>query len=204
MFSKKYILYILYMYIYIYGLPKWLSSKKSACQCRRCKRHEFSSWVKKIRWRRKWQPTPAFLTGNSHWQGNLAGYSSWGHKESDMRARTHTHTHTHTYMYMKAFLKNTNARVLLFFLQSSRCLSNEHSCLKTTGLYGDLVLLCSVFHFFYFIFSALISFSLCFLISLSVSFFSFDVLSHAFPKCSRKAFIIFYGTSVPIFLLLPN
>ena len=26
-------------------------------------------------WRRKWQPTPVFLTGESHGQGSLAGYS---------------------------------------------------------------------------------------------------------------------------------
>ena len=29
------------------------------------------------------QPTPVFLPGESHGQRNLAGYSPWGHKESD-------------------------------------------------------------------------------------------------------------------------
>ena len=33
-------------------------------------------------WRRKWQPTPAFLPGESQGQGSLVGYSPWGHKES--------------------------------------------------------------------------------------------------------------------------
>ena len=33
--------------------------------------------------RRAWQPTPEFLPGESHGQRSLAGYSSWGHKESD-------------------------------------------------------------------------------------------------------------------------
>ena len=37
----------------------------------------------KILWRRKWQPTPVFLPGESHGQRSLAGYSPWGHKESD-------------------------------------------------------------------------------------------------------------------------
>ena len=32
-------------------------------------------------WRRKWQPTPVFLPGESHGQRSLAGYSPWGHKE---------------------------------------------------------------------------------------------------------------------------
>ena len=60
-----------------------------------------------------------------------------------------------------------------FFLQSSRYVSNEQSCLKTTGLYDDLLLLSSLFHFFYFIFSAPISFSLCSLISPSFFFLMF-------------------------------
>ena len=34
-------------------------------------------------WRRKWQPTPVFLPGESHGQRSQAGYSPWGHKESD-------------------------------------------------------------------------------------------------------------------------
>ena len=34
-------------------------------------------------WRRAWQPTPAFLSGESHGQRRLAGYSPWGGKESD-------------------------------------------------------------------------------------------------------------------------
>ena len=38
------------------------------------------SLVRKIPWRRKWQPTPAFLPGESHGQRSLAGYSHWGLK----------------------------------------------------------------------------------------------------------------------------
>ena len=34
-------------------------------------------------WRRKWQPTPVFLPGESHGERSLAGYSPWGHNESD-------------------------------------------------------------------------------------------------------------------------
>ena len=40
------------------GHPKWLSGKESTCQCRTC---GFNPWVRKILWRRKWQPTPEFL-----------------------------------------------------------------------------------------------------------------------------------------------
>ena len=31
-------------------------------------------WVGKMPWRRKWQPTPAFLPGESHGQRSLVGY----------------------------------------------------------------------------------------------------------------------------------
>ena len=44
----------------------------------------FDPWVRKIPWSRKWQPTPVFLLGEFHGQRSLAGYSPWGHKESDM------------------------------------------------------------------------------------------------------------------------
>ena len=63
------------------GFPRWLSGKESACQCRRL---GFKAWVRKIPWRRKWQPTPVFLPGKSHGQRSLAGYSLWGRKESDV------------------------------------------------------------------------------------------------------------------------
>ena len=42
-------------------------------------------------WRRKWWPTPVFLTEKPHGQRNLAGYSPWGHKESDTTERLSTH-----------------------------------------------------------------------------------------------------------------
>ena len=32
-------------------------------------------WVRKIPWRRKWQPTPVFLPGESHGQWGLVSYS---------------------------------------------------------------------------------------------------------------------------------
>ena len=44
----------------------------------------FNPWVGKIPWRRKWQHTPIFLSGKAHGQRNLAGYSPWSHKESEM------------------------------------------------------------------------------------------------------------------------
>ena len=44
-------------------------------------------WVRKILWRRKWQPTPVLLPGKSHGQRSLVGYSPWGREESDTTER---------------------------------------------------------------------------------------------------------------------
>ena len=42
-------------------------------------------------WRRKWQPTPVFLPGESHGWRSLVGYSPRGRKESDRTDRLHFH-----------------------------------------------------------------------------------------------------------------
>ena len=47
------------------------------------KRHGFNPWVGKIPWRKKWEPTPVFLPGESHGQGSLMSYDPRGCKESD-------------------------------------------------------------------------------------------------------------------------
>ena len=41
-----------------------------------------------MRWRRKWQPTPVFLPGESRGQGSLVGCHLWGRTESDMTEAT--------------------------------------------------------------------------------------------------------------------
>ena len=54
------------------------------------RRRGFDPWVGKIPWRRKWEPAPVFLPGESQGQRSLVGRpggteppgSSWGRKES--------------------------------------------------------------------------------------------------------------------------
>ena len=36
-----------------------------------------------IPWRRAWQPTLIFLSGGSHGERSLAGYSPWGRRDLD-------------------------------------------------------------------------------------------------------------------------
>ena len=41
-----------------------------------------------MHWRRKWQPTPVFLPGESQERGNLVGCCLWGRTESDTTEAT--------------------------------------------------------------------------------------------------------------------
>ena len=64
-----------YMCVYIHvmnmGFPGVSDGKESTCNVGTTS----SPWFKKIPWRRKWQPTPAFLPGEAHEQRSLVGYS---------------------------------------------------------------------------------------------------------------------------------
>ena len=54
----------------------------------------WETWVQFLRWedplRRKWQPSPVFLPGESHGHRSLVGYSPRGHKELDTTGRLST------------------------------------------------------------------------------------------------------------------
>ena len=41
-----------------------------------------------MHWRRKWQPTPVFLPGESQGRGSLVGCRLWGRTESNMTEAT--------------------------------------------------------------------------------------------------------------------
>ena len=52
------------------------------------------TWVRSLSWEDSLEKgkatTPVFLPGEFQGQRNLAGYSSWGHKESDLTERPST------------------------------------------------------------------------------------------------------------------
>ena len=60
------------MHIIEIGMTWWLRPYRFCLQCRRC---GFDPCVKKIPWRKEWQPTPVFLPGKFHGQRSLAGYT---------------------------------------------------------------------------------------------------------------------------------
>ena len=93
--------------------------KEPTCQCRRQKRQGFDPLVRKIPWRREWQPTPVFLPGESHGQRSLVGYSPWGWKESDSTERLRTGQHS-----LPGFIPLSFS--LKGGISPSHCLMNDH------------------------------------------------------------------------------
>ena len=67
------------LYIYMASLIAQLVKNLPAEQ-----ETQFNPWVRKIPWRRKWQPTPVPLPGESQGQRSLVGCSPWGRKELGM------------------------------------------------------------------------------------------------------------------------
>ena len=66
-------------------LPRQSSGKESACQCRRHKRHGFEPWVRKIPWKKAWQPTPWKIPWTEGaWQATVHGVA-----KSQTRLSTH-------------------------------------------------------------------------------------------------------------------
>ena len=57
------------------GFPDGSSGEEPICQCKRHKTCGFDPWVRKIPWRRAWQPTPVFMPEESYGQRSLADCS---------------------------------------------------------------------------------------------------------------------------------
>ena len=81
-------------------------------------------WVRKVPWRRAWQPIPVFLPGESHGQRPPAEYSPQDSKESDTTEETQ---HARMHGIQKDVLMN------LFSGQEQRHRHRELTC----GLRGD-------------------------------------------------------------------
>ena len=74
------------------GFPGDASGKEVTCQYRRCQRHGFDPWVRKIWWGRVWQPTPVFSPGESMdrgaWQATVHGVARTRTLLKQLSART--------------------------------------------------------------------------------------------------------------------
>ena len=61
-----------------WSFPGGSTGKEPTCQCKRCKGCRFNPWVRKIAWRKAWQPTPVFLPGESPWTEESGWLQSTG------------------------------------------------------------------------------------------------------------------------------
>ena len=73
-------------------------------------------------WRKKWQPTPVFLPGESHGERSLVGYSPWGRKEVDT---TEWLTLTFSFIIRTDAEKEFNKMLFLCFFHS-KAKQNNH------------------------------------------------------------------------------
>ena len=96
-----------------HGLPRWLWVKNLPA-VQETRRYGFHPWVGKIPWRRAWQHTPLFLSGELHGQRSLAGYNPWGCKESDTAEGTE---HAHT----QVFSRHNDEKWKCNCISSARC-----------------------------------------------------------------------------------
>ena len=104
----------------------------------KCRTPSFNPWVRKSPWRRKWQPTPVLLPGESHGQRSLVGYSPQGHKKSDTTEGPHFHFLFSAWSIIYMLLKSTWA----FICTLVSCHTNLQAGLKSGagGKFRDIEL----------------------------------------------------------------
>ena len=97
-----------------------------------CGRLGFNPWLGKILWRREWQPTPVFLSGEFHGQRSLASYSPWGFKESDTAERL-IHTFSRGMCLATTYLSTCTVSPAQFGGGDTEGKTNEVTYLRSRG-----------------------------------------------------------------------
>ena len=87
-----------------------------------------------MHWRRKWQPTPVFLPGESEGQRSLVGCRLWGHTESDTTEATCSSSSSSSSSRLVIAFLPRSKRLLISWLQSSSAMILGH-------LWGPIILL---------------------------------------------------------------
>ena len=80
-----------------------------------------------MHWRRKWQPTPMFLPGESQGRGSLAGCRLWGRTESDKSILLEPAKKECSWLSGRCWHFTTEA------CWSARCRGNTHRCTLQPG-----------------------------------------------------------------------
>ena len=109
--TKVSFLSVILHYLYItqnstVGFPSGTGRGVLYCQCSRHKWHGFIPWIRKMPWRRAWQPAPALLPGESHGQ-EPGGLQSVESQRVELRLKqlsTHAQNSTkYLYYYSKCY-----------------------------------------------------------------------------------------------------
>ena len=102
-------------------------------------------WVRKVPWKKAWQPTLVFLLRKSHGHRSLAGYSPWGWKGSNMTESTeHIRTTRKKYIYRYTNKVNESCSVVSDSLWLHGLYSPWNSPGQNTDV-GNLSLLQGIF-----------------------------------------------------------
>ena len=125
--SGKYFFFESYIWHFIGGLLA-SSSKQSVCNWKT----GVSSCVRKISWRRQWQPTPVFLLEEFHGQRSLVGFQIVG----SQRVRCDSAANTHTSGFLQG--SKTDLKAMAFLsVGSGNCQWGEepqnHLCQPYSG-----------------------------------------------------------------------
>ena len=100
--------------------------KESTCGGRSCMRLWFDSWVGKMSWRRKWQPTPVFLPGESPWTQEPGRLQSISHFSSAQSLSCVQLFATPWPAACQASLSITNSWSSLKFMSIKSVMSSSH------------------------------------------------------------------------------
>ena len=80
-----------------------------------------------MHWRRKWQPTPVFLPGESQGQESLVGWHLWGHTESDTTEVTkQQQQQQQAYTWLFYILGHCKFQCFIFVIFISNCWYQEY------------------------------------------------------------------------------
>ena len=89
-----------------------------------------------MHWRRKWQPTPVFLPGESQGQGSLVGCRLWGCTESDTTEVTQQQQqHSAMYVVLTCIYLLISDIEHFFMYLLAVCISSLEKCLFNSSAY---------------------------------------------------------------------
>ena len=89
-----------------------------------------------MHWRRKWQPTPVFLPGESQGRGSLVGCCLWGRMESDTTEVTQQQQQQQQHENLQDLLELTPKKDVLFITRDWNTEVGSQEIPGVTGKFG--------------------------------------------------------------------